>query len=154
MYTSILFICSGNICRSPTAEGMLRQKLNDEGLTHVKVDSAGIHAFHEGSAPDFRAMAESERRGYPLDGLISRPVNENDFEEFDLMIAMDDGHFRDLTRMKPQRSTTEIKMHSDFAHNPEWTSVPDPYYGGEEHFRKAFDLIENGVDGLIEVLKK
>ncbi len=154
MYQSILFICTGNICRSPTADGMLRQKLKEEGLHHIKVDSAGTHSFHEGGPPDSRAVKEAAERGYDIKGLVSRPVTPEDFQEFDLMVAMDEGHLKTLQAMKPAHSQTEIKLHSDFATNPKWQNVPDPYYGGDEHFTMAFDLIENGVDGLLKVLKK
>lgn len=154
MYKSVLFICSGNICRSPTAEGMLRQKLAEHGLSHITVDSAGMHAFHEGCEPDGRAKQAALARGYSLNGLISRPIRASDFEDFDLIIAMDGGHLAGLERAKPADSKAILKMHSDFATNPLMRDVPDPYYGGEEHFNRAFDLIENGVNGILEILKK
>lgn len=154
MYKSVLFVCTGNICRSPTADGMLQQLLKKEGLEHIIVDSCGTHGWHEGAGPDPRAAQEAKERGYDISNIRSRPLRDSDFYEFDLIIAMDSGHFRALTSAKPHNSTSDIKMHSDFADNPEWVDVPDPYYGGKEHFSKAFDLIENGVMGILNTLKK
>lgn len=154
MYSSVLFICTGNICRSPTADGMLREKLKKEGLDHIVVDSAGIHAFHEGSPPDIRAVEEAKSRGYDISGLVSRPIFPEDFLQFDLIIAMDEGHLHSLRMMKPEESNAVLKLHSHFAKDPVWENVPDPYYGGPEHFTMAFDLIENGVDGILEKLKE
>jgi len=153
MYRSVLFICTGNICRSPTADGMLREKLKEAGLDHITVDSAGIHAFHEGSPPDIRAVQEAKNRGYDIGGLVSRPIRPKDFFDFDLIIAMDEGHLHSLRMMKPDDSEATLKLHSNFAKDPVWENVPDPYYGGPEHFTMAFDLIENGVDGILKVLK-
>ena len=154
MYTSVLFVCTGNICRSPTAEGMLRHLLQKEGLSHIRVDSAGTHGWHSGEHPDYRAVAAAKERGYDISDLRSRALKPEDFEEFELMIAMDEGHYAALERLKPAHARVEIKFHSDFATNPVWKDVPDPYYGGPEHFKQAFDLIENGVLGIVKILKE
>ena len=154
MYQSILFVCTGNICRSPTADGMLRQKLREAGLSHIMVDSAGTHGYHSGEGPDGRAVAEAARRGYDISGIISRPLKMQDYMEFDLLVAMDEGHLAYMERQKPAASNAAIRLHSEFARNPTWLSVPDPYYGGEEHFRKAFDLIEQGVEGILREIQE
>ena len=154
MYKSVLFVCTGNICRSPTADGMLKHLLEKEGLSHIIVDSCGTHGWHEGAGPDPRAVEAARQRGYNISHIRSRPIRDSDFYEYELIVAMDSGHFRTLTAAKPHNTESDIKMHSDFAENPEWIDVPAPYYGGQEHFDKAFDLIENGVTGILKTLKK
>ncbi len=153
MYTSVLFVCTGNICRSPTADGMLRQLLAENGNDKINVDSCGTHGWHEGSPPDPRAVEEAVNRGYCIENIRSRPLKNEDYYDFDLIIAMDKGHFDYLNLNKPKDSKADIKMHSAFATDSEWTDVPDPYYGGTEHFTKAFDLIENGVKGIMKELQ-
>jgi protein-tyrosine phosphatase len=127
---------------------MLRQKLNDAGMGHIKVDSAGTHAYHAGERADRRAIIAAKERGYDISMIISRPLKMNDFMDFNLIVAMDSGHMAMLERLKPKVSRAELKMHSDFVSNPAWFDVPDPYYGGEEHFKKTFDMIEEGVNAL------
>ena len=153
MYKSVLFVCTGNICRSPTADGMLRQLLMEHEIIGVNVDSCGTHGWHEGNPPDPRAVEEAVNRGYSIANIRSRPLKDSDFYEFDLIIAMDKSHFTHLTQAKPDNSDAVIKMHSEFAEDPEWEDVPDPYYGGPAHFEKAFDLIEDGVKGILDTLK-
>ena len=152
-YASVLFVCTGNICRSPTADGMLRAKLRERGLSDIKVDSAGTHSYHVGHPPDGRARAESAKRGYPLDDLVARAVTDSDFYEFDLLVGMDRGHIAELERCKPDNSDAVIRLHSSFVKDPIWEDVPDPYYGGPEHFEKAFTLIEQGVEGILQELR-
>lgn len=154
MYKSVLFVCTGNICRSPTADGMLRQLLIEHEVTDVNVDSCGTHGWHEGSPPDPRAAEEAVNRGYSIANIRSRPLKLDDFYEFDLIIAMDKSHLEHLNRAKPDNSDATIKLHSEFADAPEWEEVPDPYYGGQEHFTKAFDLIEDGVKGILDTVKQ
>lgn len=154
MYKSVLFVCTGNICRSPTADGMLRQLLIEHEVTGVNVDSCGTHGWHEGSPPDPRAVEEAVSRGYSIANIRSRPLKLDDFYEFDLIIAMDKGHLEHLNRAKPDNSDATVKLHSEFADDPEWEEVPDPYYGGQEHFTKAFDLIEDGVKGILDTVKQ
>ena len=152
MYKSVLFVCTGNICRSPTADGMLQQLLKEKELGHIRVDSCGTHGWHKGSQPDPRAIQAASERGYDIKHITSRPLEDSDYYEFDLIIAMDRGHYEFLNQYRPDNSEAQIKMHSDFADNPVWTDVPDPYYGGQEHFETAFDLIESGVKGILKEL--
>ena len=152
MYTSVLFVCTGNICRSPTAEGMLRHLLQKEGLSHIRVDSAGTHGWHSGEHPDYRAVAAAKERGYDISDLRSRALKPEDFEEFELMIAMDEGHYAALERLKPAHARVEIKFHSDFATNPVWKDVPDPYYGGAQGFENVLDILEDACAGLLTSL--
>jgi protein-tyrosine phosphatase len=152
---NVLFVCLGNICRSPMAEGVLRKRLEEGELSNPgKIDSAGIHGFHAGSSPDPRAAETAMRRGYILDGQRARQVNLQDFSGFDLILAMDFSHLNALKRIRPDKSTSEISLLLDFADNPPQREVPDPYYGGPDGFEYALDLIEAGVAGLIKNINK
>lgn len=144
----ILFVCTGNICRSPTAEGVLRHRLAREGLAGtVFTDSCGMHGYHQGDPPDPRSIATAFKRGYDLQPLRARKIVKKDFENFDLLLAMDSGHFDELTDMTPAESRAEIRMFIDH-------DVPDPWYGPQKGFEHVLDLIESGVDVLIAEIGK
>ncbi len=154
----VLFVCTGNICRSPTAEGVLRKMLRDAGLAgRVEVDSVGTHGWHVGDPPDRRAIALAARRGYDLAPLRARKLTVRDFEDFDLIVAMDREHRADLNARRPPDSPSRVHLLLDFAPAAAAetdSQVPDPYYGGAADFERTLDLIEAGVAGLLEVLRR
>lgn len=151
--TSVLFVCMGNICRSPTAEGVFRHFVAQAGLSdQIEADSAGTHAFHTNEPADRRASAAAERRGYSLAEIRARRVQDDDFERFDVVIAMD----RDNLTMLLDQSDAEhhhkmsLFLEHTSAHEDE---VPDPYYGGAAGFERVLDLVEEASRGLLETLK-
>lgn len=155
----ILCVCLGNICRSPTAEGVLKQMLVSEGLNHiVEVDSAGTSAWHEGEEPDGRSTYHASLRGYKLGG-SSRAVNQKDFKDFDVLLAMDAKNHFDLEQMAgDQRQKSKIKLITDFCkiHNSNKlkSGVPDPYYKGEEGFGIVLDIIEDASAEIVNQIKE
>lgn len=154
----VLMVCMGNICRSPTAEAVLRQRLEQAGLAdQVEVDSAGTHAYHVGSPPDDRSQDAGSRRGYRLDGLRARKVVPLDFERFDLLLAMDWDNLALLEERCPEDQRRKLRRLMEFipGRHPLAGSVvvPDPYYGGREGFDHVLDLIEAACDGLMEHLR-
>lgn len=149
--TKILFVCLGNICRSPTAEGVFRTRAAQAGLK-VEVDSAGTGAWHVGEAPDRRAQTEAAKRGYDLSAQRARQVTADDFHHFDHIIAMDRSNLRNLSAMAPANARANVRLFLSFAPDCEREEVPDPYYEGG--FDYALDLIEAASDGLIESLKR
>jgi protein-tyrosine phosphatase len=151
----VLMVCMGNICRSPTAEGVLRRKLRDAGLQEaVEVDSAGTHDYHVGAPPDLRAQQHALRRGYDLSALRARQVNVADFERFDLVLAMDEQNLERLQRLCPPARRKRLRLLMSFAGVPGRTVVPDPYYGGVGHFDEVLDLVERACDGLVAELRQ
>jgi protein-tyrosine phosphatase len=149
----ILMVCTGNICRSPTAEAVLRAMAATAGLGHrVEVDSAGVADYHVGEAPDRRSQAHARRRGYELAALRARQVRPADFHEFDWLLAMDRGHLRELELMAPPSSTARLKLFLDFAAAHAGRDVPDPYYGAAAGFEEVLDLAEAGCQGLLKAL--
>jgi len=151
---SVLFVCTGNICRSPTAEGVMTAKLVAAGLAdRVTCDSAGTHAFHVGNPPDPRALRHALDRGYDLSALRARKVDAVDFERFDLLLAMDHGHRSLLQRQAPAGTRAKIALFLDFARHLDARDVPDPYYGDETDYEYALDLIEAGTEGLLLALQ-
>jgi protein-tyrosine phosphatase len=150
--TSVLFVCMGNICRSPTAEGVFRHHVNERGLgDRIVVDSAGTHAYHVGEPPDRRAFAAAERRGISLAEIQARRVADSDFEEFDYIIAMDESNQQLLVDQAPEEHRVKVQLFLSFASVGE-TEVPDPYYGGAAGFERVLDLIEEASRGLLETL--
>ena len=150
----ILFICSGNICRSPSAEGVLRRLLHDAGLAgQVVVDSAGIEPYHVGEAPDHRAQQAALARHYDLSMLRARQIVKEDFEVFDFILAMDKSHLATLKRQCPPGKAHRLQLFMDYAPQRTEEEVPDPYYGSARNFDYVLDLIEAAARGLIDVLK-
>jgi protein-tyrosine phosphatase len=153
--TKVLFVCLGNICRSPTAEGVFRELVRRRGLEKaIAADSAGTSGWHIDAPPDTRARAEAKRRGISIDDLRSRQVSVGDFERFDYVIAMDDANVVDLEAVCPGPFRNRIHLFTDFA--PEGTAafVPDPYYGGPDGFAQVFDLVTQCAEGLLAHITK
>jgi protein-tyrosine phosphatase len=152
----ILFVCMGNICRSPTAEGVFRKLLQERAPSlPIEVDSAGTHDYHVGEAPDRRAIAAAARRGIDLAGLRARQVQESDFERSDLMIAMDRLNRETLLDRSPPEYHARIRLMMEFAASADLEDVPDPYYGDRLGFDRVLDLVEEAALGLLqEVMKR
>jgi len=152
---SILFVCMGNICRSPTAEGVFRHKVKNAGLDNrIEIDSAGTHAYHVGEPPDGRAQKAALNRGFDLSHQRARRVNSNDFEEFDYVIAMDRDNEDSLLSICPTGFEDRVHLFLNFASNANTTEVPDPYYGGGNGFNVVLDLVEDAADGLVAHLQE
>jgi protein-tyrosine phosphatase len=150
--TSILFVCTGNICRSPTAHGVFLQMVRQAGLAgRVRVDSAGTHDYHVGEPPDARAQAHALRRGYDLSALRARQVTRRDFAAFDRILAMDRGHLAILGRQAPA-GYEGLDLFMDYAQPSAGPDVPDPYYGGANGFERVLDMIELAATGLLRSL--
>ena len=148
---NILFVCMGNICRSPTAEAMLLKKLKDRNLIEkVQVDSAGTHNFHPNEPPDKRSQMHASQRGYDLSNLRARRVVDTDFEKFDLILTMDWDNRTLLEERCPAKYLSKIRGLAEFLQNNVSTVIPDPYYSNEEGFEYVLDLIEDATDGLIK----
>ena len=150
MTQRILVVCMGNICRSPTAEAVLRAKIAERGLD-IEVDSAGTIGFHQGELPDHRARAAGEARGYSFEGIRARQVIEGDFEVFDLVLAADNDNLRDLKRSCPTHLHRKLGLFLEYG-RPDVEEIPDPYYGGQRGFDYVLDLVEEASDGLLDKL--
>jgi protein-tyrosine phosphatase len=149
---SVLFVCMGNICRSPTAEGVFRHMVAEAGLSdRIVTDSAGTHAYHVGEPPDRRATAAAERRGVTLDGILARRVSDEDFERFHHIIAMDEDNLERLRTQAPAEHHAKLRLFLEFSSSGE-REVPDPYYGGTAGFERVLDLVEEASRGLLETL--
>lgn len=147
---SILFVCLGNICRSPTAHGVFRQKVLDHGLAQqVRVDSAGTANYHPGKAPDDRSQAHASRRGYDLSELRARQIEALDFDRHDLILAMDWDNLRLLQETCPAAHQAKLRRFTEFCLRHDSPVVPDPYFGGAEGFEQVLDLVEDACEGLI-----
>ncbi|WP_133407274.1 low molecular weight protein-tyrosine-phosphatase [Parashewanella tropica] len=144
---SILFVCMGNICRSPTAEAVFRQKFHQAGID-AKLDSAGTIGFHQGKLPDPRSRFAGEKRGYDFSGITSRQVVSNDFADFDLILAADKENLQDLQMICPIKYRHKLKLLLSFS-DSDYQEVPDPYYGVEDGFELVLDLIETSADNVI-----
>lgn len=147
----ILFVCLGNICRSPSAEEIMRHMLNRESLDKsVIVDSAGIHGYHQGELPDSRMRMHASRRGYRLTHR-SRPVRTEDFYDFDLIIGMDDSNIDALHQLAPSpEEAAKIHRMSEYAVRKTFDHVPDPYYGGASGFENVLDILEDACEGILK----
>jgi len=151
----VLFVCTGNICRSPTAEAIFRKLAADAGMADaVTADSAGTHAYHVGEPPDPRAQAAAAKRGYDLSALRARRIEGADFQRFDLILAMDQDHYAILARMAGSSAGLKLKLMMSYAQRFKERDVPDPYYGGPQEFERVLDLLEDAASGLLESLRK
>lgn len=152
----LLFVCMGNICRSPSAEGVFRRVLAERAPDIVvEIDSAGTHDYHVGNPPDRRAIDAARRRGIDLTTLRARQVSVDDFERFDLILAMDGENVEELKRRAPSEYHSRIRLLMDFAEEAPVRHVPDPYYGGAPGFEQVLDLLEQASEGLLdEVLRR
>jgi protein-tyrosine phosphatase len=152
--TRVLFVCMGNICRSPTAEGVFRGIVDRAGLAdRFDIDSAGTHDYHIGDAPDARAQAAALRRGYDLSPLRARQVDSGDFSTFDFVLAMDRNNLALLQQRCPAEHRRKVRMLLDFAESGLPPEVPDPYYGSAQGFEQVLDLIEAGARGLLQHIR-
>jgi protein-tyrosine phosphatase len=151
----ILFVCLGNICRSPTAEAVVRALAAREAPDlGVEVDSAGTAGYHVGDAPDPRMRAAAARRGYDLNSLRARIVEPGDFERFDLILAMDRENLAVLRRRAPEHAHGRVRLFLEFSPQPEPQEVPDPYYGGPNGFEEVLDLVESAARGLLSYMRQ
>jgi protein-tyrosine phosphatase len=149
----LLFVCLGNICRSPMAEGAFRRVAAEEGvLDHFEIDSAGLGDWHVGQAPDDRAQRAAGQRGIDISGQSARQVSRGDFARFDLLLAMDGSNYEDLTQLAPKGERHKIRRFLDFAPHAGTKDVPDPFFGEAEGFDHALDLIEEAARGLLAEL--
>ena len=149
----VLFVCMGNICRSPIAEGVVRELAERARLSSLlEVDSAGTHNYHEGELPDQRARKVAARRGYDLSRLRARQVRDQDFIRFDRILAMDHQNLASLRRSCPPEYLSKLGLFLDYANDPSWDEVPDPYYGGIEGFETVLDLCEQAGSGLLDAI--
>ena len=148
--TKVLFVCMGNICRSPTAHGVFEQKVQKRKLNdQIIVDSAGTHAYHVGESPDPRSQATALTKGYDLSTQRARQVTKQDFDEFDYVIAMDDANYQNLMLLANDDQKSRVHLCMSFAQSRDETEVPDPYYGNDG-FEHVLDMIEVASDGLLE----
>ena len=155
MKKRILFVCLGNICRSPAAQGIMQSLIDNEGLQdNFELDSAGLYGGHAGELPDFRMRKHASRRGYDLNHR-SRKVNSTDFTEYDLIVAMDDGNYSRLKSLAPtiEDEKKVVRMIDYVQGFPQYKSVPDPYYEGSEGFEIVLNLLEDGCRNLLNQLK-
>lgn len=151
--TGVLFVCMGNICRSPTAEGVARKLIKEAGLQDwVSVDSAGTHDYHAGEPPDRRAQVAAHRRGYDLSSLRARQIIEADFRDFDLLLAMDANNLALIESMCPFQHRSKLGFLMSYARKAKLSFVPDPYCRGAADFDKVLDYIEDACTGLVDAL--
>ena len=149
----ILFVCMGNICRSPTAEAVFFKRLADRKLLHkVKIDSAGTHNFYPDAAPDERSQMYALKRGYDMSHLRARQVVDNDFEEFDLLLTMDWDNRALLEERCPAKYVHKVRGLAEFLQTSQTPVIPDPYYGGYQGFERVLDLIEEASEGLMKFI--
>lgn len=150
----VLFVCLGNICRSPTAEGVFRKHVLEAGLEdRIHVDSAGTHAYHVGEPPDQRAQETAARRGIDLSTLRGRRATQADLDEFDYVLAMDTENFHNLHAIAEEHHKPRIQLFLEFAPELEDSEVPDPYYGGPSGFDRVIDMIDEAAAGLLQEIR-
>lgn len=150
----VLFVCLGNICRSPTAHGLFEKKVERAGLAErVLIESAGTAAWHIGKAPDPRTQAAAAARGYDLSALRARQVSRADFERFDYILAMDQSNLDDLQQLAPADFGGQLGLFLEYAPDAGPREVPDPYYGGDQGFEQVLDLIERAAEGLLQQIQ-
>ena len=155
LMTKVLFVCMGNVCRSPIAEGVFRKMVRDSGLEDsVQIASAGTHAYHVGEPPDVRGQQAARKRGYELTDLRARQITQSDFHEYDLILAMDWENLSLLQQQCPRQQKHKLHLLMRFAGEFDAATVPDPYYGGPEGFSTVLDYVEDACQGLLEVVRK
>ena len=151
----ILFVCTGNICRSPTAEGVFRHLVAEAGLAdRIATDSVGLEGWHVGNPPDPRSTRAAAGRGIDISDLRARKLAPEDFDRFDLLLAMDEGHHRDMLRRAASARQGRVRMFMEAAAGHPAPSVPDPYYGGDDGFESVLDMIEEGARAWLRELKR
>lgn len=151
---SVLFVCLGNICRSPTAHAVFRKQVQEAGLSDdIQIDSAGTAAYHVGKHPDMRSMETARNRGIEMMDLRARKVDFGDFYEYDYILAMDDENFYNLKEMALPEHHEKIQMFLEYSQEFDETEVPDPYYGGAQGFEHVFDLVASASQGLLNHIK-
>ena len=149
----LLFVCLGNICRSPMAEGAFRHVAAEQGvLDRFEIDSAGLGSWHVGQVPDHRAQKAADRRGFDISGQSARQIRSSDFTSFDLLLAMDGSNYGELAQLAPKSERHKIRRFLDFAPHAGTKDVPDPFFGEAEGFDRALDLIDEAARGLLAEL--
>ncbi|WP_322995387.1 low molecular weight protein-tyrosine-phosphatase [Castellaniella sp.] len=155
MMHKVLFVCTGNICRSPSAQGVFQHLVDEAGLSDaISVDSAATHQFHVGEAPDARAQTAARKRGYDLSAHVARQIAADDFRDADLILAMDWENLSALQQRCPKIYQHKLMLLMRFSNEYEEATVPDPYYGGPEGFNKVLDYIEDASQGVLELVRK
>ncbi len=151
---AVLFVCMGNICRSPTAHGVFRKLVHEQGLAElIAIDSAGTHGYHVGKPPDRRAQETARRRGIDLGDLRARKVAAEDFLSYDYVLAMDQDNYFALLEICPTGMRDKLQLFMDYAPDMRTREVPDPYYGGPTGFERVFDLVEAAAQGLLDEIR-
>jgi protein-tyrosine phosphatase len=151
----VLFVCMGNICRSPTAQGVFEHLVQSQGLAgRILVDSAGTHAYHVGNPPDRRSQAAAQDRGLDLSGQRARKIEVLDFERFDYILAMDRSNLQDLQQLIESPQHERLHLFMQFATRWNTDEVPDPYYGGNSGFERVLDMVEDAAEGLLEHIRR
>ncbi|MCK5273670.1 MAG: low molecular weight phosphotyrosine protein phosphatase [Alphaproteobacteria bacterium] len=150
----VLFVCTGNICRSPTAEGVFRHLVAEAGLSDgIGMDSVGLEGWHVGNPPDPRSVEAAARRGVDMSDLRARQLTLEDFDRFDLLLAMDEGHHRDMQRRATREQRDKVRMFMEAVAGYPAPAVPDPYYGGSDGFESVLDMIEEGARAWLRELE-
>jgi len=144
----VLFVCLGNICRSPTAEAVMRELIQTHSVD-MQIDSAGTAAYHIGKSPDPRSQQAALKRGIVMDDLRARKVSQEDFKQFDYILAMDQANYQDLLAVKPNDASAKVELFLKEYGTLDKKDVPDPYYGGEQGFEMVLDLLEDGCRGFL-----
>lgn len=151
----VLFVCMGNICRSPTAQGAFAMLVKQQGMEDtIEIDSAGTHAYHIGEPPDRRAQASAMQRGIDLSTQRARLIEKADFEKFDYVLAMDEENYQNLAALCPDSHKQRLKLLMEFAPHLNQREVPDPYYGGTSGFERVMDMVESAAQGLLDDIRK
>jgi len=152
---TVLFVCMGNICRSPTAEVVFRHYVEEAGLLdHIHIDSAGTHDYHIGDAPDSRTQRVAQQHGYDMGSLRGRQVGAGDFTRFEYVLAMDEANLAILQRLRPRDAQSHLGLFLEFAGRHAEREVPDPYYGGAGGFERVLDMVEDAAENLLRHVRQ
>jgi protein-tyrosine phosphatase len=155
MKVKVLFVCMGNICRSPTAEAVFRHHVEKAGLLEqIQIDSAGTHDYHIGDAPDARTQRAAKLRGYDMSNLRGRQVEAGDFMRFDYVLAMDEANLDILKSLRPRDAQSHLGLFLEFAERHSEHEVPDPYFGGADGFERVLDMVEDAANGLLQHIRQ